>query len=115
MANTPKLIYIAGPMRGLPENNSSAFTEADRILAAEGWEVINPDSLSLQVGGPEMLAVRPALLDTLMEAERALIRHCAAIYLLPGWEKSEGARAELAVALREGLQIIVGGGMEGGE
>jgi len=109
---TPRLIYIAGPMRGLPENNFSAFNEAANYLAAEGWEVINPASLSLEVGGPEMLAARPALLDTLMEAERALVRHCAAIYLLPGWEKSEGARAELAVALRAGLQIIVGGGME---
>ena len=104
---TPRLIYIAGPMRGLPENNFSAFTEADRNLAAEGWEVINPASLSLEVGGEEQLSARPMLLEALIAAELSFLRYCDAIYLLPGWEESVGAREELATALTHKLQIVV--------
>ena len=39
----------------------------------------------------------------------AAIPFLDAIYLLKGWEKSKGARRELAVALQHNLQVIVEG------
>lgn len=42
-----------------------------------------------------------------MEAERDALRtSCDAILLLPGWERSKGARAELIIALEKNLEII---------
>ena len=40
-----------------------------------------------------------------MDLELAAVKSCDAILLLCGWEKSEGARGELAVALANNLEI----------
>lgn len=37
-----KVIYISGPMTGLPENNYPAFNEAAERLRGLGYKVINP-------------------------------------------------------------------------
>ena len=42
-----------------------------------------------------------------MELEFAVVKSCDAIYLLHGWEKYAGARAELRVALDHNLEIIL--------
>jgi len=47
-------------------------------------------------------AIAPVLLNTLML--------CTHIYMLRGWERSKGARAEHAVAVWIGLEIMYQGG-----
>ena len=47
------------------------------------------------------------MIRRLMELELAVVKSCDAIYLLHGWEKSAGARAELRVALDHNLEIIL--------
>ena len=42
----PTLIYISGPMTGLPELNFPAFHRAEALLRAEGWQTVNPATLN---------------------------------------------------------------------
>jgi len=81
-------LYLAGPMRGHEDHNRPAFAFATEVLRAAGHEVFNPHDLDQSMGD------RAA-----MEIEVSWIaRHAEHVALLPGWEKSRGARAEVALA-----------------
>lgn len=105
-----KRIYIAGPMRGLPDLNYSAFIRAMDSINSDPklrgtWEVVNPVEIGEDFGSVEELNESPDLLKRLMEFELAAVRSCDAILLLHGWEGSEGARDELRAALDAKLEI----------
>ena len=105
-----KRIYIAGPMRGIEDNNYSAFIYAfDEFMKypelRDAWEVVNPVEIGEGFGSAGELADDPKLLKRLMELELAAVKSCDAILLLRGWEKSEGARGELRVAIDNQLEI----------
>ena len=100
-------IYIAGPMRGRPAFNYPAFNEAEKYLTAAGWLVENPVRIGEKFGTPEQINGDPALLARLMKTELEVVRSCDAIFLLPGWEKSEGARNELVHAITAGQDVYV--------
>ena len=89
------IIYIAGPMAGLPDRNAEAFYEAEERLTEQGHIVLNPAWL------PEGLPERDYL-----PIDIAMLRAADAIYLLPGWERSFGAKAEQAFAIRQGMVVI---------
>ena len=99
---TRKTIYIAGSIRN-DKNYRARFEAAHEWLEAMGWQVVNPIYLTEIFGTPSEVQSNPRLLRAVMDAE------LAAIYLLRGWERSEGARAELAVALEHGLMAMVEG------
>ena len=102
-----KVIYIAGPMRGLPESNYPQFENAARFLRSEGWDVCSPVEIGSAFGTEAELDANPVRLAVAMEAERDALRtSCDAILLLPGWERSKGTRAELIIALEKNLEII---------
>lgn len=103
-------VYIAGPMRGYPDYNYPAFYGAEERLSAKGHEVVNPAKVGDAYGTPDQLVADKGLLDRLMNDELRMIATCDTIYLLKGWEASEGARSELAVALMLGLCIVLEGG-----
>jgi hypothetical protein len=92
----PKRIYIAGPMRGLPEHNFPAFRAAASVLRSLGNEVVSPVEINHGPDAPQRSAE-----ECLRRDLRALI-DCTAIALLPGWEQSVGARCEAAVAVTLG-------------
>jgi hypothetical protein len=103
-----KKIYIAGPMSGLPEFNFPAFNEAAARFRADGWIVFNPAEKDAEAGlDPEAYETGDADLATergfdfrdayLWDLEAVLRSN--AIYMLPGWENSPGARGEHAVAV----------------
>lgn len=100
-----KTIYIAGPMRGMPDMNKPAFSAAQEWLESLGWQPINPAHFDYVFGENPT----GKILDAVCDAELAAIPHLDAIYLLRGWERSEGARAELAVALANKLIVMVEG------
>lgn len=107
-------IYLAGPMRGWPEFNHPAFGKARRLLRAAGHEVfcpaehtercgLNPSGLA---GDPAETAAAGLSLRGLLGADLAWICGTAqALVMLPGWERSAGARAEAATALALGLPV----------
>ena len=102
-----KVIYIAGPMLGLPESNYPQFENVARFLRSEGWDVCSPVEIGSVFGTADELNANPTRLAVVMEAERDALRtSCDAILLLPGWERSRGARAELTIALEKHLEII---------
>ncbi|MFA9285071.1 DUF4406 domain-containing protein [Comamonas sp. SY3] len=87
-------IYIAGPMTGLPEFNYPAFNAAAAELRARGHEVFNPAENPVPACGSWAGYMRQAL---------AQLLQCEAIYLLPEWIRSKGARLESRVATDLGL------------
>ncbi len=100
-------IYIAGPMRGLPHFNYPKFNQYAQAHRSVGWYVANPVEIGADYGTPEQINADPALLAEVMAAELHALKTCDAIYLLDGWQNSEGARKELDTALRCGLKIYL--------
>ncbi len=95
------VVYIAGPMTGLPEFNYPAFHEMAEYLRGWGLEVRNPaENDAGSTGKPwehyMKLGIR-SLLD------------CDTIVLLPGWENSRGAKLERLIAEHLGMDVIEAG------
>ncbi len=111
-----EVVYIAGPMRGIPQFNFPAFYRAEALLNLRGHRAINPAELDQQAGfDPATLpedydwqnldAIGFSLRDAAKRDLMAIIESATAILLLPGWENSKGARAERAVAEWLGLRV----------
>src|ERR1700761_6415005 len=111
-------IYLAGKIRGEAYFNVPAFRAADEKLRAEGHEVYDPMEETItefgdaiwqtNVAGDEDIAIEHGFNRRLAMANNCeyLCLEALAIALLPGWEKSRGAKAERALAIALGLQII---------
>lgn len=88
-------------MSGYKDYNFPAFFAAEEELKQQGWDVINPARLDEEAGysptSPDFVIDEDFILGA---AKRDLLGviECDAIALLPNWDKSKGALAELAVA-----------------
>ncbi len=87
--------YIAGPMRGYPDLNFPAFNKAAEDMQDKMWEVVNPVDIN-----PD-----PSYSVCMYNDIKALIE-CDAIYMLRGWEKSNGASLEYQIANALELEIL---------
>lgn len=114
---TGKRIYLAGPMTGIPHFNYPAFHAAAAGLRAEGHTVFNPAEHDTEMFGKDISnptgcaeqAVRDHGFDRRAALKADLSWICdnaEAIALLPGWERSSGANAELALAKALGVEVI---------
>lgn len=93
------IIYIAGPMTGYHRYNFDAFHAAARQLRAHGWEVLNPAEMDESIGfDPSRDTADKVFLEDAMKRDIDAILQADAIALLPGWEKSTGAQAEMHLA-----------------
>ncbi len=90
-------IYVAGPMSGYPQLNFPAFHAAAAALREAGHHVENPAEI---VADPNT-----AWLDC-MRADITRLVTCDAVYMLPGWEHSRGARIEHQLAAGLGLDVL---------
>lgn len=98
-------VYIAGPMRGIPGFNFPAFHDAAKRLRSWGHEVVSPAAhdegdgfdFTACTGNEDLAALGFSLRDALMW-DLAQVAECDAVYLLYGWDRSRGAKAELATA-----------------
>lgn len=112
-------VYIAGPMRGIAEFNFPAFLEAqdwfDNGPFLAHYETFNPAVHDIDngfehgglTGNEDLTALGFDLRAALAADLEYITKYADAILLLPGWEKSKGARAELATAQALGLQAAV--------
>ena len=106
-------VYIAGPMRGIPEFNFPAFHDAARRLREAGYHVFSPaefDAIfSPMIEDPNGLVEAHPIHDYIRRDTHVIINELKpphdGIVLLPGWEGSLGAYAERALAIWCGLLI----------
>jgi len=100
-------IYLAGPMTGHPEFNFPEFDRVAGILSAAGYEVLNPAQMDRDVGfDPTSTVVSKEFLRDALRRDLSAICECDGIAMLPGWEKSGGARVEWALACHLGLKVM---------
>lgn len=115
-----KRFYIAGPMSGLPNFNFPAFNAAALHLRGQGHTVFNPAERDIErhggtdisagneKGDPALAASQHgfSLREALADDTAFICKEATAIAMLPGWENSKGARAEHALAVALGHEII---------
>lgn len=94
-------VYIAGPMRGYPEHNIPAFRAAAAFLLSLGHDVVSPVELGEQLGGQDSGCTH----EDFVRYDLRHVLDCDAIALLPGWERSTGARCEATVGVTLGFQF----------
>jgi hypothetical protein len=103
-------IYISGPMSGMDNFNFPEFHRAAKRVREEGHNPINPAELPQLMFCDKTANYVPVpysiLLDTCLETIAIM---ADAILLLDGWENSNGACQELALAKKLGLQVMIFG------
>lgn len=93
-------VYLAGPMTGYPDFNYPAFHDYAAALRLAGHEVLNPaEHFDGRQDLPYETYMRGAI-EALLQAE--------AIFTLPGWVRSKGAKMEMLIAQRLGLKHLNG-------
>lgn len=91
-------VYISGPVTGLPlEEAERAFNEAETTILKKGHEPVNP----LKNGLPGS-----ATWHEHMRVDIKMLLDCQAIFMLEGWEQSDGARLEWMIAFRLGFKFF---------
>lgn len=90
-----QIIYIAGPMTGMPKLNRDAFNEKERELTERGYIVLNPATLPLGLEDAHY-----------MDINLAMIRSANVVCMLDGWWKSDGALAGYELAKKLRLDVI---------
>lgn len=113
-----KSVYIAGPMRGIPEFNFPAFFQAEDEYTKQGFRVFNPARKDQDQYGDKLWKGNKTgseaeasantgfnIRDALAWDTQVICLECTDILMLKGWEKSSGASAEWALARALGLEI----------
>lgn len=108
-------VYLAGPMRNYPEFNFPAFHDAAAKLRAAGYEVCSPAEHDNNQGfdptgmkgevselGPSGFNLGKALAWDLTY----ICTEADAVVVLPGWEDSDGANAEVRAANAVGKPVM---------
>jgi hypothetical protein len=92
-------VYICGAMRGIPQLNHPAFFEAEETLLKRGHKVINPARMDQELGlDPHNSQMDSKFIEDAARRDIDAVFECDELVLLPNWEKSKGAKAEIAVA-----------------
>jgi hypothetical protein len=93
-----KKVYIAGKVTGEPYALVlNRFGNAELNLTALGYKVVNPIKIVNNSEADWKSAMKKCL-SALLE--------CDAIFLLPDWSKSKGAKLELSVALAAEIEVL---------
>lgn len=108
-------IYVAGPMRGYVNFNYEAFDRQTDMLRKQGWEVISPAEMDRDISAPssdpmeydpQTNYIDQEFMREALGRDLAIIcEDCTAVYMMSGWEKSRGAKAEWHTAKALGLEI----------
>lgn len=89
------IIYLAGPMSGLPDSNYPAFNSEAARLREKGFDVRNPAE------GPECFSWADYMRNALI-----MMMQCDTIRLLPNWTSSKGALLEAHIAEQLGMKFV---------
>lgn len=89
--------YLAGPMSGIEALNFPAFHREAARLRALGFDIVNPAEINADpsMGWHEC-----------MRRDIPALCTCEGIFMMPGWEKSRGARLEHTVAQQLDMRVV---------
>lgn len=97
-----KKCYLAGPMRGLPDENIHAFAYWKKRLEDRGYEVFSP---------PDHCPPGTPIKECMMKDIAWICTEADFIAMMPGWENSKGANTEHQLAVTIDLPIEYLGGV----
>jgi hypothetical protein len=100
-----QVVYVAGPMTGIPDQNIPLFREVRARLIGHGYTVLTPPMININFMGIQHPEIPNPAAPGLRADMLALVM-CDSICLLPGWEKSIGASLEVAVAITLGFKFV---------
>lgn len=110
--------YLAGPMSGIPAFNFPAFIAYADKLRADGYDVVSPAELDNPVtraaalaspdGSPGSGSTNGETWGDFLARDIKLIADggIEGIFVMPGWNRSRGARLETFVGHLMGLPIL---------
>ena len=103
--------YLAGPMRGIPEYNFPQFRRATDLLRNTGWKIFSPaerDEQDPDIDHEKNVAgwTGERGLDYFMAHDLKAVCEHDAVFCLPGWEQSQGARLETVTAVEIGHPVF---------
>lgn len=101
------VVYIAGPVTGMPDLNFPAFNAEAARLRGLGFEVENPADNQKETSDPHS---RTWLFWMRMDLVR--LSRSDWLFMLPGWHRSRGALIEHRLASDLGLRIVYADGAE---
>jgi len=94
------ILYLSGPYRGdVAANVARAWMKAQSLWPR--FTVICPHCNSAFMDGADFIAGDLEIIDRLLPSD--------GIYMMRGWEQSEGARLEHRQAIDRGLRIFIEG------
>jgi hypothetical protein len=94
------VVYVSGGMSGLPDFNFPAFHRAAVHLRSVGYAVVNPAEMDELHPGESMTW------EQYLRRDIKALMDCSHIAMLPGWEKSRGARLEHMNATELGMTVM---------
>jgi len=98
------VIYIAGAYRNHGMNGVWDNIMQARAVARKIWEMgivaICPHTNTIFMDGEDILP------DVFLEGDLEILRRCDAIFMMEGWEKSQGAVREWELAKELDMPII---------
>ena len=93
-------IYISGQITGLPKSEYEAlFNDAENKLRTQGYDVVTP--LRVKIDPAEIdpkKHTESEIWKAHLKADITELIRCHAVYMLPNWERSEGATLEHEIA-----------------
>ncbi len=106
-----KVVYVAGPYRSTCEWQLEEFlrhAEDESLkLWKKGWAVICPHKNTAHFGGALNIPN-----SVWLDGDLEILKRCDAIYMLKGWEGSEGAKGELSLAENINIPVYYEGEVE---
>lgn len=110
MKNQGKQVYLAGPVRGLPDWGFPAFHEAAGKLRIKGYAVFSPAENETKLGfnytTGEYLGRERSQREVMRDCLSWICEYADIVVLLPGWESSLGATAEMQAARALGIAVM---------
>ena len=91
-------IYISGPITGATDY-MERFAAAEEKLTNSGYVCVNPAKVN--AGLPE-----DTTHEEYMRISICMMQMCEAIYVLEGWQNSEGCTEEITTAIHREMMII---------
>lgn len=110
-----KLVYVSGPMTPTPAfphmaENIDRLNRAGRLLFEQGYAVIVPVFMWFDEHKPYLDELKANKYGdrywSILNLDLELVARADAIYMLYGWETSNGARAEHTQAVELGKEIM---------